>query len=171
VDRPLRIALLARRLTVLAQRPELLTADPDTCVAQALTDSAPGPLELLDAVLATSAGELDRMCAHAVRWLGSTSAGKRAVLDVLGVLTPDRIVAMYYALPPERRKVARRDPAWAFHVQQVEAEMPAALEWVEEAHDREVEFVASTPEEAHFQDRLHAARRDSLRKFVSPADD
>ena len=167
MDRALRIALLSRRLSVLARRPELLTADPDRRVDVALTDSPPGPLPVMDAVLAAGAGELDRMCAHAVRWL--THNGDASVLDVLGVLSPDRVVAMYYALPPERREATRLDPAWAYHVQQVEADMPAALDRVTEAVGDDREPVPATRAEAAIQDRLHAFRRDSLRDRLRDA--
>jgi hypothetical protein len=53
------------------------------------------------------------------------------MLDLLGVLDPDRICGIYFAVERMRRAQLRRDPAWAFHVQQVEAEMPAALAWLE----------------------------------------
>ena len=62
------------------------------------------------------ASELDRLCASAV---ATIAAGRRplgVLLDVLGNLDPDRILAMYWALPPERREAVMSDPVWAYHV-------------------------------------------------------
>jgi hypothetical protein len=38
------------------------------------------------------------------------------LLDLLGTLDADRLLAIYYALPQGRRSVVERDYAWAYHV-------------------------------------------------------
>ena len=138
MERALNIALLARRFALLARRREFLAVNPEHRVSHALTEDAPGPLHLLDAAQTIGASELDRLCAHAVLLLDSPGRPSAALLDVLGVLDPDRICAIYFALPPERRAGVLRDPCWAHHVQQVERDMPAAIAEVEE-------LVAETP--------------------------
>lgn len=69
----------------------------------------------LDRSLILHAGELDRLCAHAVCILARRAHAP--VLDVLGALNPERLIAVYYALPQHRRAVVRRDPAWAYHIE------------------------------------------------------
>jgi hypothetical protein len=106
----------ARRFALLARRPEFLL-DRRTRAEYALADDVPpGALHLLDAAMVIGASELDRLCASAVAII---TAGKRPLsplLDVLGHLDPDRILAMYWALPPERREAVMTDPVWAYHV-------------------------------------------------------
>jgi hypothetical protein len=80
--------------------------------------------------------EVDRLCGYAVSLLGSVRGGQapRLLLDCLGVLDPDRICAIYYALSREGRRVVEHDPAWSYHVQRVRPEMedPEALAWLED---------------------------------------
>ena len=64
-----RVALLARRLRLIARRPELQANKQADRVARALPDDAPGYLPLLDAVQIIGASETDRMCGHAIRLL------------------------------------------------------------------------------------------------------
>jgi len=71
--------------------------------------------------------ELDRLCGYAVALLSRTGERCAHLLDLLGVLDPDRICAIYFAVSASRRDRLRRDPVWGYHVQQVEAEMPEAL--------------------------------------------
>jgi hypothetical protein len=122
-----RIALWARLYRVLSERPEYLIADP--CERRERLLNAPIPMSEVDRTLILRAGELDRLCGHAV-----CAMRKRAsvdVLHVLGLLDPDRIVAMHYALPENRRKSTLRDVAWAYHVAHAPADLPAALAEVE----------------------------------------
>lgn len=83
--------------------------------------------------MAIGASELDRFCGYAVALLNNP--GRRSVaslLDALGILDPDRVAAIYFALKPERRKVMRADPACSFHIQSVERDFPASDEALED---------------------------------------
>lgn len=114
----LQVAKYARLYRLLADRPEFLNADAGARLDAAWTQDAPGSLALLDRVLVGRMSELDRMCGYAVAKLRTqASAG---VLDVLGVLDPARVAAMYYALPEPRRHLALRDAAWSYHVGRVD---------------------------------------------------
>jgi hypothetical protein len=128
MHRAYRIAFLAHGYEVLARRPELCTPDRDHRLWHALTDEGPGPLRMLDAASVNDAGEVDMLCAYAVRLLRRPGIRTRELLDLLGMLDPDRIVAIYYALPLDRRHAFRRDPACAYHVNHAPTdEIEAAL--------------------------------------------
>jgi hypothetical protein len=128
MNRGYKIALLARAYRILARRPELWTDDCPERVRHALTDDGPGRLSALDAVLVFQTGKLDVLCAYAVAMLHRPGARNAEVLDLLGMLDPDRIAAIYYALPEERRGVVTRDPVWAYHVHRAPGdEITAAL--------------------------------------------
>jgi hypothetical protein len=75
---------------------------------------APIALNGVDQTLLMAATEIDRLCAHTVMLLRGRSG--RQLLAALGILDPDRIVAMYYALPDNRREVVRKDEAWGYHI-------------------------------------------------------
>jgi hypothetical protein len=127
--RAFEIAANARRYARLARRPELLTSDRKARASAALTDGPPGPLALYDAALTIGASELDRFSAYVVALLSSPKRGSRSVatlLDSLGVLDPDRVAAIYFALPAERRAMLLRDYACARHVRDVKREVPEA---------------------------------------------
>jgi hypothetical protein len=126
------VAFLARRFRLLADRPEWMLAHREELIERML-DRAVAVSEL-DRTLILHATELDRLCAYAVRVLSKRSA--KLLVDVLGVLNPDRIVAMYFALPVRRRGFMLRDPAWGYHV----TNMPPETE-------RLVDVVASLAEE------------------------
>jgi hypothetical protein len=135
-ERAHRVAALARTYRLLARRPELLAQKPEELLARVFTDDAPGSLSLMDAVFVLQAGEVDRLCAYAVRVLSRKGGRTTELLDVLGMLDPDHICAIAYALPDERRAVVTRDPVWAFHVGRIASAMadgPAAL--IEEEHE------------------------------------
>jgi hypothetical protein len=120
-----RIVQQARLYRLLARRLELNQPDRAGRIARALPDDAPGPLPLLDAAAVASAGELDQLCAHAVRTL--TKGGQLGgVLDLLGYLSPERVAAIWWALPPYRRRVIYRDDACGYHVAQYRDYLPAA---------------------------------------------
>jgi hypothetical protein len=73
------------------------------------------------------ASDLDRLCGYAVTVIcRADRKGLGPLLDVLGLLDADRLCAIYFALPPERQRVVRHDPVWAYQVQQVERAMPEA---------------------------------------------
>jgi hypothetical protein len=120
-----RVVQQARLFRLLARRLELSQPDRADRVARALPTDAPGPLPLLDAAAVASAGELDQLCGHAVRMLakGGQVAG---VLDLLGNLSPERVAAIWWALPPHRRRVIYRDDACGYHVAQYRDYLPAA---------------------------------------------
>lgn len=115
---PLGIALKARLYRLVADRPEFLTTDVGARLDAAWTSDAPGSLALIDRIGVAGMTEVDRLCAYAVAKLRGAASG--AVLDVLGMLDPERLVAMFYALPQERRQVVLRDGAWAFYVNRVD---------------------------------------------------
>ena len=131
MQREYRIALLARRFALLADRVEFARPDPAERVEATLRARRPIPLSLLDQAQIVGAGELDRLCGAAVRRLRSTGAGAPALLDVLGHLDADRLCGVYYATPEGRRGRLRQDGAWAYHVAQVEATMADALTEIE----------------------------------------
>lgn len=113
VGRATRIAMLARLYLLLGKHPEYMTANAGERIDRAL--DAPVPLNGLDRTLLAAATEIDRVCGYTVMLLrGQTS---KPLLDALGVMDSDRIVAMYYALPDRRREIVRRDPVWAYHIE------------------------------------------------------
>jgi len=138
VERATRIALLARRYRLLAERPELLTASRAELIERML--AAQVAIGEFDRTLILHASELDRLCAHAVRSLARRAPG--AVLDVLGVLHADRLAAMYYALPDGRREAVRRDPAWSYQVEHVPPGTDEAVAEVERCAQDAQQFTA-----------------------------
>lgn len=83
-----------------------------------------------------NADELDRLCGYAVAVLQRPSAPPGPVLDLLGVLDPDRLLGILYALPTERREaVARRDRAWDYHAARAPDDIDAALAAIGELED------------------------------------
>lgn len=133
--RAYKIAFLTHAYQLLARRPELGAYDACERLRHALTDEGPGRLSLLDAVLVLQAGRLDVICGYAVSMLSVPGARTAGVVDLLGMLDTDRIVAIYHALPAERRHVVTRDPVWAHHVHHaptkaIEAAL-VALEWLD----------------------------------------
>ncbi len=135
MTRALNIALLARLYRLLADRPEFLCRERVDRIDRTGADALPLPMTVLDTTSVERAGELDRMCGYAVRVL--RAGASKSLLDVLGMLEPDRIVAMYYALPAERRRSVLRDGAWVYQV----AHAPEGIEDAE----REVAELADEP--------------------------
>jgi hypothetical protein len=164
MERATRIALLARLYMLLGKHPEYLTASTGERIDRAL--EAPVPLNGVDKTLLMAATEIDRVCGHTVMVLrGQTS---KPLLDALGVMDPDRIVAMYFALPDRRREVVRRDPAWAYHIEHAPeglAEVMAGTEdWIKECDRIEADMArmdAYVP--AAVSNRLKRAERVMLR--------
>lgn len=115
MDRAYQIAFLARRYRLLSERTEFLTANRAELIERIL--ASPVTIGEFDRTVLLHTTELDRLCAHAVRSFARRAPA--AVLDVLSVLAPDRLAAMYLALPENRREVVRRDPAWAYHVERM----------------------------------------------------
>lgn len=128
MGRATRIAFKARLYQALANRPELLTTNREELIERML--AAQVAIGEFDRTLILHASELDRLCAHAVRLL--THRAPAAVLDALGVLSPDRVAAIYYALPKKRRRVLRRDPAWAYHIGHVPPETERAVDEIQQ---------------------------------------
>jgi hypothetical protein len=164
MERGTRISLLARLYMLLGKHPEYLTANTGERIDRAL--EAPMPLNAVDKTLLMAATEIDRVCGHTVMVLrGQTS---KPLLDALGVMDPDRIVAMYYALPDRRREIVRRDPAWAYHIEHAPeglAEVMAETQdWIKECDRFEADAArldARVP--AALSKRLKRAERVMLR--------
>ena len=119
--------MYARRFALIATRPEFLAHDRADRASQALSAEPPGELHLLDAAQVIGASELDRLCGYAVAVLSRPGVCTGPLLDALGVLDSDRICAMYFAVTSGRRRLLRKDPIWAYNVQQVESTMPEAV--------------------------------------------
>jgi|GEM_PF-6195917 len=83
-------------------------------LGMAWTEEPPGSLPLLDRVLMMGSDELDRLCAYVLRHLRERA--EAAVLDVVGVLGPERLLAIYVNLPRRQQAAVLRDPVWAYHV-------------------------------------------------------
>lgn len=132
-SRHVRIALLARRFRLLADRPEYMRREPAERVEATMREHRQIPLSLLDQTQVQGSGEIDWLCAAMVKRCRSASRrGIVGLLDVLGYLDPDRICAIYHALPEVRRAWLLADATWAYFIQQVEDDMPDALAEVEE---------------------------------------
>jgi len=106
-DRAFLIAVQARRLSLMASRPDLLYPGAATRAERAIADR----LHPLDAILVAGASEGDRLCAVGVAMLRSGN-GKDAIRDLLGSLTEDGLLAVYHSLPPDRQEFCRRDGVW-----------------------------------------------------------
>ncbi len=113
-ERAFNIALRARLYRLLAERHEFSRADRGERIDVTSAEALPLPMSRLDSTLVEQADELDRLCGYAVRMLGRHR--NAAVLDLLGMLDGDRIVALYYALPPARRHATLGDSTWAYYV-------------------------------------------------------
>lgn len=105
------IAALARRFALLAERPELLYPEPGQRAERVLADDTKGPL---DVMLIGGADETDRVCAAAVATFKQDAPGSKPVLSLLSVLPADYLLAIYFALPAERRGQCETDPVWAY---------------------------------------------------------
>lgn len=129
IDRAHVIAGQARRFRLLADRVELLYPDRERRIKHATEPTR----NTLDTLLAGGASESDRICAAAVRMLREPKTRRAELLDLLGTLSPDNLLGIYFALPPDRRAVLESDPVWAYHVQrapEVIAEAEADLDYI-----------------------------------------
>lgn len=106
-----RIALLARRYHLLATRPALCKLVRDEADRAYVLDELHGAL--LDAVQVLGAGEVDLTCAEAVRQLSKKGARAKRILQSMSWMGNERLIAMTYALPPERRHVVYNNGDWA----------------------------------------------------------
>jgi len=105
------IAMWARLFRVLADRPDYLRHDLGERIERTAATASPS-LSPVDADLIAIASELDLLCGYAVSLLRSKASG--SVLDLLGMLSPERLAAVALALPESRREtILRRDPVWA----------------------------------------------------------
>ena len=130
--RAFEVAANARRFRLLARRPEFLSPLRSARIHYALDDEI-GPTHLFDAAQLVGASVLDRFSGYVVALLNSSERRSVAtLLDAIGILEPDRVAAIYFALKAEHRYEMRRDPACAYHVQQIEADVPAAETVLEE---------------------------------------
>ncbi len=133
--RPVAIAMLARRYRLMADRPEFMISDPGERIDKAY-DTAYGNRHVIDRTLIAAAGEVDRLCAAAVR-LSSPGGHRAALLDVLGYLDADTICAVWWALPEARRPGVERDPVVAHHVEGTKGLMDEAEAWLTELYDEQ----------------------------------
>lgn len=151
------IALYARLYRLLAERPALLDPDEGARIEKAWAVAYPDVHALIDRAMVERMTELDRMCGYAVAVMRKRSSA--ALLDVLGLLDPTRIAAMYLALPESRRHIATYDPAWAFHVQRLDlSELRQAADYWDELAS---EPVAAPPDPDTHDDVLRFARESS----------
>lgn len=132
MDRATRIAMLARLYVLLGRHRELMTTNTADKIDRVM--HAPIPFNCVDRTLIMGATEIDRVCAHSVILLRRTM--NKPLLDGLGVMDPDRIVACCYALPDSRRKQVRKDAAWSYHLDHMPEGMDALLNvdkgWLDE---------------------------------------
>lgn len=120
------VALWARLYRVLADRNEYMREDPGERIDRTAPNVA-SCLSEVDAELAGRATELDRLCGYAVRLLRKNVAAP--VIDLLGIVRDDRLAAIAYALPEDRRRaIVRRDPVWARAVAAFDPETMADVE-------------------------------------------
>jgi hypothetical protein len=129
-QRPLNIALRSRQFGLLADYPDAAVESRGERIDRTSPPYRPAGMSELDAALIERACELDRVCGAAVRLLREKSPPP--LLDVFGSLTADRIVAMYLALPDDRRRaVVKRDPVWSYHATRAPEHMDEAIARVE----------------------------------------
>jgi hypothetical protein len=110
------VAAQVRKFRLLAERPELLYPDVEMRVERLLSDDNRSQL---DVALLAEADDTDRICATAVAMMSKYDfPRKRAepILTLLGTLPAEDIVAMYHALPRDRRYIVDADEVWAYHL-------------------------------------------------------
>lgn len=108
MDRVARIVMLSRLYMLLGKHPECLPANTGEHVRTSLQ------LNGIDRSLLVAATEIDRLCSYTLMLHSDTSD---ALFAALGVIDPDRIIAMFYALPSRRREMIMRNPAWTYHLE------------------------------------------------------
>jgi hypothetical protein len=156
MNRATQIALRARMYRLLAERPEYMISDREEVARRLLM--APVTLSDLDRTLIVAAGdELDRVCAHAVRKLSLRV--DRGTLDTLSLLDADRLTAIYYALPPQRRAAVRSDVSWAYAVDHAPPDLEGVLALVDgmaaDVLGLQTDEDRTEPERAARRDRLN----------------
>lgn len=130
-----RIAFLARRYRLLAEREVLCGLRRNREARADYLDHAEAlGYPLMDAVQVLGAGELDFICAEAVRELARPGARTEAALRLLSWLDHERLVAIAYALPEDRRHVVQRHGVWAYAYNHAPPGMAAALRRVAEVN-------------------------------------
>jgi hypothetical protein len=110
------VAAFARRFALLAERPALLYPEPGQRAERVLADDTKGPL---DVMLIGGADETDRVCAAAVATLKQDAPGTKPILSLLSVLPADYLLAIYHALPVERRGQCESNAVWAYHLRRI----------------------------------------------------
>lgn len=109
-------AFVIRRLQVLA-RPstgnltvdDLNEGDRWEAVAQSLHDEGANPF---DVIALNGVEPIDLACAQVIRKLSRSRRGALDALDVLAVLDAQRKIALYYALPEDKREPLEQHPAF-----------------------------------------------------------
>jgi hypothetical protein len=127
------IALLSRRLSLLAERPEFRAADIAARIDATLDANRAVPLSWIEKVLIRAATPLDLISAAGLCELKRTTPARRAVLlSVLGNGGRDYVAAMYWALPAEARRACLVDRVWSDAAGVGGDLMGEGLEWVED---------------------------------------
>jgi hypothetical protein len=127
-----RIVIRARLYRLLARRVEFAGGDQIGRARRALNPEPTGPLHVLDAVAVVGAGELDQLCGYSVRLLSRKGKSTRELADLLGMLEPERVAAIWWALPVDRRSALERDPACGYHIGRYRDALSAAERELEE---------------------------------------
>ena len=94
-----------------------------------LEDESRAPLDVL---LLAGVSETDRVCAAAMATLRRDAPESEAGPGLLAVLPADYLLAVYFALPEERRGQCESDPVWAYHLRRVPDGVEAAQEGLRE---------------------------------------
>jgi hypothetical protein len=122
------IAFLARRYRLLSERPEYLTGTHGERIEMLLTSG----LGELDRTLILFTSDMDRLCGHMVTVLRTSRYAPLTLLDAFGVMDPDRMIAVYWALPSDRRERVLRDPVWAYNIEHAPPGVEQAIEETEQ---------------------------------------
>jgi hypothetical protein len=154
------VAAQARKFRLLAERPELLYPDVEVRVERLLNDDNRPELDI---VLLAEADDQDRLCATAVAMMSKDDCTRRRaepILTLLGTLPAKDIVAMYHALPRDRRWVVDRDAVWQYHLHHAPDITDAVATLNDLAADDDVAQILEPQEAAEYQDfTRHLLRR------------
>ncbi len=147
MERAADIAIQSRRFRVLSQHPEIRYAKPADRAKYVSSNAA---WNYLDVILVGSATESDVICAEAIVQISDSLEAERmggddsddvfARLDLLSLLSPDRLIAIYYALPEGDRAVCSSHYVWASHLNEAPDEVGLYLEEIASLGIRQRDF-------------------------------
>ncbi len=153
------IAFMARRYRLLAERPEYLSGTHGQRI-ELLLKSGLGDL---DRTLILHSRDIDRLCGHLVNLLRTAHRTPLTSLEAFGVMDPDRLAAVYWALPSNRRAAVLRDPVWACHINNAPPGVGQAIEEIEQLAEETRQAVvkrAALTASAPKADRLRTERHE-----------